>query len=238
MMIAPGQWAPLAGTGFALFGSLFVRFTKLLKQESGKAEGRHECNCSLCKENDSQPETAEYHTHAITWLDEALDKGMVNLIQGGIRIREYISTPALGRLDVDDSNEAEKQDNVVIPGEELRVRGIPETHSTLNFHRDSDARGRTPSVRPRGSSFTSSINMADEGAESSPPPMTPTVRRESTNLEAPRNDFRRPRSRPSLQTNRRRDTTSTMPSPTIVISAEPDVLGITRTLSPPHIPGS
>ncbi|CBF82136.1 hypothetical protein AN5303.2 [Aspergillus nidulans FGSC A4] len=239
-----GQWAPIVGTGFAIFGSLYL----FLTDDGEKPSSACKCTCHnaqgpssrgtdpAASTNSSElahceitvvasPEPA--HTHPTQ--EEARDFGYRRSIGRALkRLADTISIAAHDRLTDYDFKQGPALDFPEIPAEEQRNSELPQIRDQYNLKRDSTA-SRTLS---RVGSTVSTASWRDgERSSTTSHGISPRSSRQSTRSRSPS---------PLPSPSRRDDESCTFPgshdgSPS---SSDPPILNTRRrqnTLEvPPH----
>ncbi|GIZ48708.1 hypothetical protein CKM354_001175800 [Cercospora kikuchii] len=120
-----GQWAPIAGTGLAVLGSVYVLLAEAMTRERERREME-----------DFNPGSGAPE-----------DKGVLHQIAKVlISFSDHISHPKRHRFDTSDFRRGSAMNFPEIPGESLRNRELSRTRSTYNEYAHS-SRGSSESVR-------------------------------------------------------------------------------------------
>jgi hypothetical protein len=185
-----GQWAPIAGTVLAAFGSLYLILAREMEalQETGATE-------------DLGDTTAHRVSHEFgPVMSRATNEtGIARAATAINRISDKLGTAAHAKFDDSSFKHGQARDFPSTPGEHLKNPKLPYIQEQYNPPRDS--RGDvTPEFRPirsRTGSFTNisvSSGLGISGIEGSPGPSSPgiTERRGTVSLEVPSPSFHRP----------------------------------------------
>ncbi|KAL6230319.1 hypothetical protein BDW75DRAFT_244911 [Aspergillus navahoensis] len=194
-----GQWAPIVGTGFAIFGSLYL----FLTDDDAKSSSTCKCTChgaqgselhsttnpaASTSSNETPPcETAVIATPvpALTHptQDEPRDFGYRRGIGRALkRLADTISIAAHDRLTDYEFKQGPALDFPEIPAEEQRNSELPQIRGQYNLKRDSNA-SRTLS---RVGSTVSAASWKDgERSSSTSHGISPRSSRQSTRSRSP-----------------------------------------------------
>ncbi|KAL4769808.1 hypothetical protein BDW60DRAFT_224659 [Aspergillus nidulans var. acristatus] len=194
-----GQWAPIVGTGFAIFGSLYL----FLTDDGEKPSSACKCTCHGAQgpnphgtadpaastdgnESDpceipvvSSPEPAHTHPTQEETRDFGYRRGIGRALK---RLADTISIAAHDRLTDYDFKQGPALDFPEIPAEEQRNSELPQIRGQYNQNRDSNA-SRTLS---RVGSTVSTASWRDgERSSTTSHGISPRASRQSTRSRSP-----------------------------------------------------
>ena len=133
-----GQWAPIAGTGLAVLGSIYVLLAEAMASERQRRE-----------QEDTMPGSGPPENRGI----------LHHVAKVLISFSDHISHPAKHRFDTSEFRRGSAMNFPEIPGESLRNRALSRTRSTYNEYahstRDSSDSGRSGLSRQRSNTLNS-----------------------------------------------------------------------------------
>ncbi|KAM0719432.1 hypothetical protein Q7P37_005337 [Cladosporium fusiforme] len=178
-IVSIGQWAPIVGTGLALFGSLYVALAATANLEDSHTDGPSRSPSNRSPRGHESPrrltnDLTRTQTHATL-------EGTRRTVAGWLTtVAEYVGTPQKKSYDDDGFRRGRAMGFPAIPGEENRNPDLPRFTAQWTSRDPS----REPSVRSRTSGTTRDrSNTADTLQLPSPTHNRPS--RDSSNLPSP-----------------------------------------------------